>query len=47
MINCFEIISPQLKILSGIATVYANEIHAFENLEHSFSPYNQQMRAMK
>jgi hypothetical protein len=41
MTNFFEIIAPQLKLLSKINIVYAKGIHASENLEQSFSPYIQ------
>ena len=47
MLNCFDIIALQLKLLLEIATVYAKGIHTSENLEQSFSPYSQQMRAIK
>jgi hypothetical protein len=47
MLNCLEIIAPQLKLLPKIATMYANGIHASKNLEHSFSQYGRQMRAIK
>jgi hypothetical protein len=47
LLNSLEIIAPQLKLLPKIAIVYAKGIHASENLEQSFSPYSQQMRAIK
>jgi hypothetical protein len=41
IISFLEINTPQLKLLPLIATVYAKGIHASENLEKSFSLYNQ------
>jgi len=47
MLIFLEAIDPQLKPLSKISTVYDKGIHAYENLEQSFSQYNQKMRAIR
>jgi hypothetical protein len=47
MLNCLEIIAPQLKLLPEITIVYSKGIHAYENLEQSFSPYSRQISAIK
>ena len=47
MLNCLEMMAPQLKPPLEIAIVYSRGIHASENLEQSFSPYNWQMRAIR
>jgi hypothetical protein len=39
VLSCFEMMVPQLKLLPKISMVYANGVHAFENLEKFVSPY--------
>jgi hypothetical protein len=47
MLSFFEMMAPQLKPLLEMATVYTRGIHAYENVEQYFSPYNRQMRAIR
>jgi hypothetical protein len=47
VLSCLEMMAPHLKLILDISTVYAKGIHGSENLEKSFSPYNQQIKAIK